>query len=146
MAKAQARLSIVGDKALMKKLAKLKAGAQRRVVRKAVTAMLSPVVKAAKAAAPKETGLLRKSIGKKTVTYARKNTVVGIVGPRSSVVGTGPDGGKRWPVKYAHLVEYGTRHSEAQSFLRAALTATRDRVRSIFADKVASGLKQEAKR
>jgi hypothetical protein len=78
----------------------------------------------AKAAAPKETGLLKLSLGTKVSTYAATNTVVGVVGPRKGFrrpIVRSKRGRLqqkkqaaaadvvlyRDPVKYAHLAESG---------------------------------------
>lgn len=74
-------------------------------------------------------GLLKKSLGQKVKTYAKSNTVVAIVGPRKGFrkrIGTITRGKNKGqpvyadPVKYAHLVELGTRHSSPKPFLRPA--------------------------
>ena len=75
------------------------------------------VSKTAKALVPRDSGLLRKSIGTKTKLYRRSQTVITMVGPRSgmkqTVKQTGLDGRKvermANPSKYAHLVERGHR-------------------------------------
>lgn len=54
-----------------------------------------------------ESGLLRESIGVRFKRYSSSKTSVAIIGPRGDFVGQWM-GRKRWPLKYAHLVEYGT--------------------------------------
>lgn len=91
-------------------------------------------------------GLLKKSIGYKVKIYRTTGNAVAIVGPRSGfrkAIGITKRSGRPGklnldspkrrkrrdprpvgttiyadPVNYAHLVEYGTRHSAAQPFLR----------------------------
>ena len=63
----------------------------------------------------RDTGLLAKSMGKRTKTYKRTGTVAVVVGPRIEVQGVDSRGRKRWPHKYAHLVEYGTKPHTIQS-------------------------------
>jgi len=80
----------------------------RRVMRPALSAEGTKVVQAARQKVPQETGLLKKSLGKKVKTYTDTNAVVAIVGPRSGfrqII----DGRPKNPVKYAHLVEFGAR-------------------------------------
>jgi HK97 gp10 family phage protein len=114
-------IDIQGDKALRRAFKQLAASAQRRIARSAVRKALSPINKAAKqnAKAIKDTGLLAKSIGAKMIPASRarnKSLVVGFVGPRPgfrTVVGrfvgsVGVRNKPKNPVKYAHLVEFGT--------------------------------------
>lgn len=115
------RFVLTGDKELIAKLNGLGPKVYRKVVKQASRKAFAPVVKTAKEKAPKETGLLKKSIGVKQKAYPRAGRMVTIVGPRTGfaqevVVSTpfGPKKVKRDPAKYAHLVEYGTRpHSTA---------------------------------
>lgn len=123
------RISLTGDKELMDKLNSLGSKVYRKVIKQASRRAFAPVIKTAKEKAPKETGLLKKSIGVKQKAYPRAGRMVTIVGPRTGfekevTVDTpyGPKKVKRDPSKYAHLVEYGTRpHSTA------ALTSNRIR-------------------
>lgn len=102
----------------------------RKHARRGMTKASRIVANAAKSNVPKESGLLRMSIASKIKTYTRRNTVVGIIGPRrgyrQSVVAVGREGHRklkrmksqinvggtmvgRWrdPIKYAHIVERG---------------------------------------
>lgn len=114
-------MSLTGDTELIAKLNGLGPKVYRKVIKSASRKAFAPVVKTAKEKAPKETGLLKKSIGVKQKAYPRAGRLVTIVGPRTGFaqevsVDTpfGPKKVKRDPSKYAHLVEYGTRpHSTA---------------------------------
>jgi HK97 gp10 family phage protein len=111
---------------------------RKKGVRRAVTKTSRSISKIAKSNAPRETGLLKKSIGQKVKTYPSGN-VVGIIGPRygfrravkvkiskrgkrSLRLGKKGEEGKRYrnPVNYAHLVELGTKRSRAKPFLKPA--------------------------
>src|SRR4051812_20572613 len=92
-----------GDKQLERLLRGLGDRVQRKVLRAAVSAGATPVVKTAKARARKRSGLLKKSLGKKVVTNKRTQSATAIVGARKSV--TGPNGER--PARYLHLVEKG---------------------------------------
>ena len=102
--------------------------ARRRIVRPGISKASRHVSRSARAKAPAESGLLRKSIGVVVRTYPNGN-VVGVVGPRHGFkkaigrigsksrvitkrnVGQVSEAHKvqlRNPVKYAHLVEGGT--------------------------------------
>jgi hypothetical protein len=65
-------------------------------------AALRPMLRAAKAGAPRDKGLLRKALAIKQASK-RKLRPSFIVGPRNDVVG--PDGER--PIRYAHLTEFG---------------------------------------
>ena len=140
-----ATMTLTGDKALIRTLDRLPPALVRRVVRPAVRSALVPINKAAKRKAPKDTGLLKKSIGAVVKVYKQTGVIWGGVGPRKGfrqIV----DGKPRDPVKYAHLVEFGTERVPANSFLRAAFDENIGRVFAILRAKVASGLIREARR
>lgn len=108
----------------------------KRAVRIALSAAASPIIRDAKAKAPKETGTLQKSIGMTVPKKRFKHTQLVVVGPKSRVrwlrvVQTGKNQGrlrgagtktraklraagrgsevvKYNPANYAHLVEFGT--------------------------------------
>jgi HK97 gp10 family phage protein len=134
-----------GDVRLRRKLERLETKSQKKIVRPAVNAALTPINKAAKRKASVETGLLKKSIGKKVKTY-RSGTVWGGVGPRTGFKTQMEDGRFRNPVKYAHLVELGTRHSPARPFLRPALDEQRPHALAVLAAKVRAGIEKEARK
>lgn len=106
------RFRVRGMKRLRKKLKQLPDKLARKVIRKAVTAAGTPVVKQARQLMknlPHSTGLtptgatrkrLHRTLTKKTRTYKRSQTIVGIIGPRA----------KEAP--HASLVESGTRPHE----------------------------------
>ncbi len=109
----QFHVRITGTKSLRRVFKQLRRSAQIRAARDAVKAGLSPVNKAAKQNAKKvqDTGLLWKSIGARVLPRKKttnKNLVVGFVGPRPGKEGM-VNGKKRNPVRYAHLVEFGTK-------------------------------------
>lgn len=140
-------VTLSGDKALLRKFKKLGGSVQRRVVRRPLTAALSPILKAAKREAPKETKALSKSIGKKVKVY--KDSVFGAVGPRTDERYTVTDeqGRKRVPSRYAHLVALGTRNRAPNRFMTRALTENKSRALKIQADGIrANVLKEAAKR
>jgi len=136
-------LTIIGDKALLKKFKRLGVSVQKRVVRRPLTAALSPIVKAAKREAPKVSKALSKSIGKKVRTY--KGAVWGAVGPRTDERYTVEyEGRPRVPANYAHLVEFGTLHSAPKPFLRRALDENRTRVMRIQSEGIKKNILKEA--
>src|SRR4051794_21478943 len=141
-------MQLLGDKQLAKALTTLGERVQRKVVRQSVNAASTPIVKAARSKAAKQSGLLKKSMGKKVRTYPERMTVVGIIGPRLDVVGD-YKGKKRWPAKYAHLVEGGhiDQHGDfvpPHPFLRPAYEETQGQVLGVMKDKLAAGVIKEA--
>jgi len=87
----------------------------------------APIRKAAKGhlSKSKDSGLLSKSLGV-TVKKTRRGQKTARVGPRSGFRQVVKRKGKAKPeladpVKYAHLVEYGTSKTQAKPFIRPAL-------------------------
>ena len=143
---------VTGARELRRHLRLLATAAANRVARRAVNMALTPVAKAAKRKAPVETGLLKKSIGKKVKVYRRSEMVWGGVGPRKGFKGTGPDGKPRNPLMYAHLVELGTKAARkhaptaAKPFLRPALDEQRATVMAILRQEIMAGIDKELMR
>lgn len=75
-------MKIVGLDAVRKKLATLAAKSGKKVIRDGVKAGAKPMLQAAKAEAPKDTGTLVKALGVKQKTYRNGIVVVGMVGAR----------------------------------------------------------------
>lgn len=146
-----ASYQIQGLKELQKTLAMLPKGVEKRAHRAALSAGGRIIAKAAKRKAPKgETGLLKKSIGMKFLPARGKSQPIAIIGPRRGFKGTPkvvtdrqtgqqktitPD-----PVRYAHLVEKGTRHSSAKPFIRPALDESASAVFEAMAQKVSKAI------
>ena len=144
-------IAFTGTPELIAAIDKLSVAVRKRVARKAVSMALVPLNKAAKRNCPKETGLLKKSLGKRIKTY-RKGTLWGGVGPRTQIVGVGPDGRKRWPAAYAQIVESGTaphgNHpgTAPRPFLRTAFEQTKGEMQRIAENKVRIELENEARK
>ena len=117
-------IAVEGDEALKRKLKALPDNLLRKVVSGATSHAMTPVQRAARSKVPTRMGLLKKAIGKKSKLYKRSMTAVTIVGARTGFkrqVRTKEAGlDEAWktgepmkavyadPVKYAHLVEFGT--------------------------------------
>lgn len=118
----------------------LPAKLQRKIMRKALSKATKGTVAAARRLVPRETGLLKKSIGRKVVTYKESGVLVVVIGPRK---GFRQDVTRRGrgkpsiadPVNYAHLVEFGTK---PHSLLKGA--SSRGRLKKATADLVARGI------
>ena len=141
-------LKLIGDKALEKKLKTLGERVQRKVLRSAVSAAATPVVKSAKQRAKKQSGLLKRAMGKKIVTNKARQSVTAVIGARKEVQGE-YRGKPRKPSRYSHLVEKGYideagEHVPPQPFLTPALEETRGQSESILHSKLAEGVLREA--
>lgn len=128
-----------------------KYGVRTRLLRKIVTAGSSTLLKASKARAPRLSGLLRKSLGRKIKTYSPSGTVLAVIGPRSGFgknVTFGPKGKKRTryqdPIYYANLVEYGTKTAPAKPFMRPAYDESRAAIKGLMAQKATEEVAKEA--
>lgn len=132
-------------KQLIDNLKKLSNREIKNATRKAINAATNPTLKASRANVPVESGALKKSIIKKVKTYP-SGVVVGIIGPDSSYTQdytrtTTINGKKiieiekRRPVKYAHLVEFGTSHSVGLRPFTAAYESTKDQALTILGEK-----------
>lgn len=124
----------------IKTLEKVKGSVQKRILKKAIKAGVKPVKDAVKAKAPKRSGALRTSISIKFKDY--KKTVVGIVGPRSNYQKE-KKGRVFRPVRYAHLVEFGTSKIPARHFLKTAFESNKSTYFSTVRKEVAEGIKRE---
>ena len=140
--------TLLGDKELERTLKTLGERVQRKVTRQAVNAACTPIVKAARNNAPEESGLLKESLAKKIKTYPASMTVVGIIGPDTETKGE-YKGEKRWPAKYAHLVENGHINPDGKfvpphPFMRPAYESTQAMALDAMKDKLGKGIEREA--
>lgn len=115
------RMRVAGMDRLLKRLDGLEKKVRNQILRKATFKASEPVYKDARRSAPKgETGLLKKSIGRRVRVYRKSGVVVVVVGPRTgfrkSRAGRVVTAlGKKYqaagvnPTRYAHLVEFGRR-------------------------------------
>lgn len=145
---ANAKAQLIGGKELEKKFRTLGDKVQRKVLRGAVNAGATPVVKATKSKVKVETGTLGLSIGKKVKAY-KGGAVVGVIGPRFQVVSM-YKGRKRRPAFYAHLAEKG--HIAADGTfvpgnhaIENAAAESEPQALGTISDKLAKGVMKEAK-
>ena len=109
---------------------RIKRGGMRAALTKATT----PILRQAKAMAPRESGLLRKSLKRKVKTNTRSDTITVIIGADKSVKGT-YKGKERRPARYLHLVELGhggPRPAAPHPFLRPAYEGNKNAVISTY--------------
>lgn len=149
-------MQLTGDKELNKLLMRLPDEMTNKVVAKAVSSGARKVATAAKRKIVGhdaiETGLLKSSLRLQTKKDKRKGYVRTRVWPSKKVQGVGPDGRKRVPMYYAHLVEFGHRvvnrwgahgHVPARPFLRPALDENRKKIEREFSSNVRKFMDKE---
>ena len=136
--------TVKGDRELKRNLKRLADKVQKKLLRQAVQAGSKPVVKAARNAAPVESGTLKKSIGVRMKVYKRQATVVAIVGPRTGFGFTDDEGTRRDPARYGHLVEGGTVYQGPRAFLRPAIHNNKAAANAAVRTKLAAGIKKAA--
>lgn len=132
---------------------------QNKILRKAIGEGSKLILKTAKAKVVKDTGMLKRSLGRKIVAKRSTGAVVAIIGPRTGYKKVKVKGTKTFkrertklgekfaeagvsPVRYAHLVEKGTRHSAPKPFLRPALDTNMAAIRQIFERTIRDGLEK----
>jgi HK97 gp10 family phage protein len=139
---------LIGDKELEKLFRTLGERVQRKVLRSAVSAGAAPVVKAAKAKARRQSGLLKKAMAKKIVTNKRTNSVSAIIGAKKQVTGT-YKGKVRKPSRYLHLQEKPHLAADgsyvpAQPMLGPAAAESQDAALGTIQSKLKEGVEREA--
>lgn len=120
---------ITGAREIRDALRKLPKELQRAAEKAVLRAGAQPIAKAAKARAPKDSGLLKKSIGLRVATV--KGETSARVGPRTGMkrqVTRKRPNGKTYtemadPNNYSHLVELGSSRAPAKPFIRPAVDA-----------------------
>lgn len=154
-------IALQGADEIRARLATLRGAVQRQIVESAVSSALSIIAKAAKARCPKDTGMLKASIGVKVKTYSGSGAVWGAVGPRRGGAydvagalkfvrkgGKAPHGAEKArinPVRYAHLVEFGhggPQPAPAHPFLRPALDENREVALGTLRGRVQQGIER----
>ncbi|MCK9569993.1 hypothetical protein M0R72_13705 [Candidatus Pacearchaeota archaeon] len=102
------------------------------------------VVKAAKQLVPVRYGALKRSLGTRAKRYGKSRSII-ILGPR---VGYDHmvDGTKHDPARYGYIVEFGTRNSKPQPFMRPALEQRADSVINEFHYELRKQVDKEARK
>jgi HK97 gp10 family phage protein len=147
------RIEGAGD--LIKSIESLADDVRKNAEKNVLSAAARPLERAVKAAAAgmSDTGALAASIGlnvKKGKRGGQKGNYTARVGPRKGFARTDSKGQRRDPVKYAHLVEYGTSLLPARPFIRPALEAAKgdilSRMATALEKHIARALKRRAKK
>jgi HK97 gp10 family phage protein len=140
---------VEGLDVVMRAFHALKTSTQKKHLRKALGEASRLTLWAARAQTPKRSGLLYKSLGRKTKVY-KSGVVVAIVGARRGFrkkVGERKDGRPIMadPTKYLHLVELGTHTARAKHVLRDAIRRQGPAIRELIASAMNDALAEAAK-
>lgn len=142
---------VLNFKDIRKALEKLPKNVSKRVVRRALYAGATVVRDAARAKVPVQTGALRASIVARASSPSTKasslggNELVASVGIARKKFLRGKRKGK-YPRRYAHIVEFGSRRMAARPFMRPALDTQIDSILGTIAAKMREGINEEAAR
>jgi HK97 gp10 family phage protein len=152
------RGDITGLAGVLGKLARLASQTTRsKILRKAVDVATRPILQAARAGVPQRTGFLKRSLKRTVKTYRSSGTVVALIGPgtgyrrqlekgrggRLKVVSKKRErlgGVYANPVRYAHLVELGTRRSRKLPFLAPAFARSRTQAAGTIRQLIQAGI------
>lgn len=138
-----------GFKELEKALKSLPDRLQRRVMRAAMSAAATPVLRAVRPKVGRRSGLTKKAIGKKVSTNTKRQSVSATIGARTNVVGT-YKGKAVKPSRYFHLQDKGFinaagEHVPGNRGLEQAFTESESQVLNVMETKLAAGIEKEAK-
>lgn len=141
-------MQLIGDKELRRKLLSLAENTQRKVTRQAVNKAATPVVRSAKSKVSVQSGLLKKSMGKRVKTYKQTQTVVAVIGAKRSTSGT-YRGKLRRPANYSHLAHNGFVTTDGKQvpgnpFLQQAMAEQEGNALSTLKTEMATGIIREA--
>jgi len=136
--RSKAKVFLTGDKALDKKLSTLEGKVRNKIARKAIRKAAKPVLDAAKANVPVESGKLRKSLTIRALRKSSKNKFR--VGARV----TTRDGLFSGETFYGGFVEFGTATQAPRPFLIPALASNSGRVDSILREEIRTAIMDEA--
>ena len=117
-------ISILGDEALSKKFKSLEKAVQGKMLLPAMREAMKPVLSAARAAAPRDKGMLARKIKLSSVRLRGKGKGIAVRTPTRAQLGI-PKGAKGY---YPAHLEYGTRKMAARPYMRPALETNRSRV------------------
>jgi HK97 gp10 family phage protein len=118
---------------------------ERQAKREATSKAATVILKEAKRNTPRRHGHLRKALKRKVSTYKNGEMIIVTIGPdRNYVVSEGTRMIK--PVKYAHLVEFGSMHNSPQPYIRPAFDSKKNEALTIYAREIGPAIKRVAKR
>jgi HK97 gp10 family phage protein len=152
------QIKVTGLKEVDAELKKLGSKEGTKVLRRAMLIATAPIVKQAQANAPKRSGALAESIGSRFGVGREeglRSSILPPLGGRFTVV-IAPlrksrvavalynlvYGRRRPDIYHGHLVEFGTRHSRAQPFLKPALDAKAPQAVHSLASEIKAGIER----
>lgn len=129
------KIDMRGVRDIQRTIERLAPELRKAAYKAVISAGARVVLREAKARAPKDTGILKRSLGIKAKVYG--STPYAVIGPRFGVKGTPriTAKGKKitpHPYFYSRLVENGTARTAAKPFMRPALDASRGKVHAEF--------------
>jgi HK97 gp10 family phage protein len=161
---------VIGTRKAIRKLRKLPGRVQKKALHRAVSAGAGQIKKAAKPAAPRETGMLQRSFivkrlktdawgdvnyrvqpsskSKKAIRRTAKGKLVAMGAKKiQAAIASGQKMKYRNPQKYAHLVELGTRRGVSpRHFLKSAYKRSKTAALKAIKARVRKELLMAAKR
>ena len=148
MGKNFTKLEVKGIKGLKKALKYLPEQVRGKANASAIRFAANPIVKEAKAKAPRESGTLAESMGQKVKKYEAGYIAVSIIGPKTNSESV-YKGKKRIPAFYAHLVEHGYIKPDgtkvaANPFLRPSFESKKGEALKRYQKKIWKAIKKAA--
>jgi HK97 gp10 family phage protein len=124
-------IELFGDKELQKALFDIGGVGAIRAMRPAMSKALTPVRRLAKSkvSGNKRSGALQKAISKKIAKRRNAKAWAKVYVKSAPQMWNGKNIN---PAKYAHLLEFGTRHSRAHPFLRTAMAESKGVIQQIL--------------
>ena len=143
--------TVDGLQSILKSIDGLNKSLKNKLLRRALGEAGKLILKVAKTRAPRETGILKKSLGRKVKIYRQTGVGVAIVGPRTGFRQNVLRKKGKWaptqaianPTKYAHLQELGTVTRRAQPFLAPAIAGQQSAVRDAISAVITKGIDQQ---
>jgi len=130
-----------GLRKLNARMEKLDLSEQRLIMRKSLRKAWAPTLVTAKQGAPVDTGQLRRGLRLRAIKFKKKGVFgVSVMTPTREKLNIDPSS----PWYYPGFVEYGTRHSSPNPFMRRAFVANQGRAVRDFARNIAQFLEQRS--
>lgn len=135
-----ASLTITGTKQLERKLKQLEPKVAKKVIRQSLRAGAKIIHTAAKAEAPKRTGVLRKSLKVRAARRNRRGTY--------AVMVTSGEAGNMFTGKafYGAFIHWGTKFITSNPFIKRVYAQKEQEARSVVLKSMAEGIEREARK
>lgn len=142
MAKSFVDINMLGDKQLVKDLAKFDQKNQRRIARAALKKGAAPTLDLARQLVPVDRGKLKAALAIKPARGKRNRIGVEINTGTREQLEIEPDD----KFYYPSVVEYGSRNMPAKPFMRPAFDRTKDEALTIVGDEMGKNIVRTLKR